>query len=386
MSRAEPVLYEKRGEKRYRIQAYLGTDPLTGKPVKTTISDCKTKKEAYLKAAQKKLEFEKGMYKKRSLTTYQEVFDEWMPNYENKVEESTFQKTSSIFRNHILPAMGQYRIEKITVQICQRHVNEWAKKLKKFKTVRSYAAKVLDHAMKLNLIPSNPFKLVELPSPKKMIVDVEEDLTESQFYTKDELNEFLECVKKQDDLKKLAFFRLLAYSGMRKGEAFALTWKDINFDEQTIRIIKALSNGKGNRLYVKSTKTGETRTIKMDSVTLEILKEWKKQQRLTYLKLGYNTNQASQLVFSNKYNKFLQLCVTNKWIKSVQKKYKLKEITTHQLRHTHCSLLFEAGATLKEVQDRMGHNDSNTTMDIYTHVTKKAKEGAVLKFAEYMNS
>lgn len=60
-------------------------------------------------------------------------------------------------------------------------------------------------------------------------------------------------------------------------------------------------------------------------------------------------------------------------------------MTTHGLRHTHCSLLFEAGATLKEVQDRLGHSDIKTTMNIYTHVTKKAQEQAIQKFSNYVN-
>lgn len=50
-----------------------------------------------------------------------------------------------------------------------------------------------------------------------------------------------------------------------------------------------------------------------------------------------------------------------------------------------CSLLFEAGATIKEVQDRLGHSDVKTTMDIYTHVTQKAKEDAIQKFESYIN-
>ncbi|MEA0553568.1 tyrosine-type recombinase/integrase [Lysinibacillus irui] len=55
------------------------------------------------------------------------------------------------------------------------------------------------------------------------------------------------------------------------------------------------------------------------------------------------------------------------------------------LRLTHCSLLFEAGASIKEiVQNRLGHSDVKTTLDIYIHVTKKAKEGAIQKFVSYL--
>lgn len=58
----------------------------------------------------------------------------------------------------------------------------------------------------------------------------------------------------------------------------------------------------------------------------------------------------------------------------------------HGFRHTHCSLLFEAGATIKEVQDRLGHSDIKTTINIYAHVTKKAKTDTAEKFARFINS
>lgn len=73
-----------------------------------------------------------------------------------------------------------------------------------------------------------------------------------------------------------------------------------------------------------------------------------------------------------------------KSIIQVQTKYKLPTITTHGLRHTYCSLLFEAGVGLKEVQVHLGHSDVQTTMFIYTHVTQKAKDEAILKYSNYL--
>lgn len=92
----------------------------------------------------------------------------------------------------------------------------------------------------------------------------------------------------------------------------------------------------------------------------------------------------NQLIFSNSKNEFIQPVQVEKWMYSVIKKHSLKKITPHGLRHSHCSLLFEAGASIKEVQDRLGHTDVKTTMDIYTHVTKKAQEGAIQKFVSYL--
>lgn len=374
----------KNGETRYEFPAYLGIDPLTGKQMRTMKRGFKTRKEAELALARLKLDIANGTYKKERAETYQEVYDLWVVQYENTVEESTFVKTTGIFKNHILPAMGKYKIEKLTVDICQKHINEWAGKLKKFRIVKSYAAKVLDFAMKRGFIQTNPFALVEMPTNLTKKANVTHDDEDENFYTREQLIQFLTCLEQESNYKAYALFRLLAFSGMRKGEALALTWNDLNFTTNELRINKALSRGKNNQLYVKSTKTGVARTIKMDDKTMAILKEWKKKQKQDYLILGFNTMQPKQLVFSNEQNEYLQPTKTRKWILHVQQKYNLGAITTHGLRHTHCSLLFEAGASIKEVQDRLGHSDVQTTMNIYAHVTKKAKEEAIQKFASYI--
>lgn len=171
---------------------------------------------------------------------------------------------------------------------------------------------------------------------------------------------------------------------MRKGEALALTWEDINFKDNEISINKAIGQGVSQRLYIKPTKTGSDRTIKMDEASMVIIKEWKKRQQQAYLMLGYNTLQKNQLVFSNTKNTFIQPTKTNDWLKSIINKNSLPAISTHGFRHTHCSLMFEAGAKIKSVQDRLGHSDVKTTMDVYAHVTAVAKEDAIQKFEAYI--
>ncbi|EJF8931772.1 tyrosine-type recombinase/integrase, partial [Enterococcus faecalis] len=60
-------------------------------------------------------------------------------------------------------------------------------------------------------------------------------------------------------------------------------------------------------------------------------------------------------------------------------------LSPHSFRHTHASLLFESGATIKDVQKRLGHTNVNTTMDIYTHVTKSSERKAIDKLSNYAN-
>ncbi|WP_446936272.1 site-specific integrase [Lysinibacillus fusiformis] len=375
---------KKDGKTYYQFQAYLGINELTGKLKTTTKRGFKTKSEAELALARIKVQVSDGAYRQSTPETYQQIYELWITQYERTVEESTFVKTVGYFKNHILPAMGEYKIEKITLAICQKHFDEWAMKLSKASTIKVYAAKVLDFAIKHDLIQTNPFTHVETKTKSKYSMD-EDEKTEN-YYIREELLNFLSQCEKSVPYKAYALLRLLAFTGMRKSEVLALTWQDLNLVENELIINKAVGRGKHSKLYLKPTKTGHPRIIKLDDETIDVLSEWRKRQTLEYFKLGINTMNPKQLIFSNSKNEFIQLGQIQKWMYSVQNKHSLKRVTPHGLRHTHCSLLFEAGATIKEVQDRLGHTDVKTTMDIYTHVTKKAKEGAIQKFVTYLES
>lgn len=65
-------------------------------------------------------------------------------------------------------------------------------------------------------------------------------------------------------------------------------------------------------------------------------------------------------------------------------KHNFKKIKVHGSRHSHCSLLFESGATIQQVQDRLGHDNIQTTMNVYAHVTQKQRDNLADKFASYI--
>ena len=122
------------------------------------------------------------------------------------------------------------RIQDITPIYCQQIVNEWYKdKPKRASRFIYYFNRVMEHAMFLELIYQNPMANIKKPVTNLNLNQYEEF---SNFFTKEELIEFLRFTKENFDSERYAFFRTLAFTGLRKGEAFALTWEDINFDEK----------------------------------------------------------------------------------------------------------------------------------------------------------
>lgn len=374
--------YTKEGKTYYMFQGYLGTDPATGKRIRITRQGLSSPKECELEFYRLRLEFEDNGYNKKDRYTFNEVYDLWMEQYKNTVKESTLNKTLDLFRLHVLPHYGKMYIDMIKVTHCQEGINKWFKTLKNYRSINNYTGLIFKHGMKLGIVKDNPTILVTVPIKKDEIE--EEEI--GNFFTRDELVSFLNYVEKSNNPKWYALFRLLAFSGCRKGEILALTWEDLNFKKDTLNINKTLTLGLKNKLIVQPPKTKKSkRMLRMDSKTMDIMREWKSQQAKDMLKLGYNTMGKNQLVFTNTKNTFINLQRVGQKVKPIVEKLNINPITPHGFRHTHCSLLFEANASIKEVQDRLGHSDIQTTMNIYAHVTEKKKEETAEKFANYIN-
>ncbi|WP_126991290.1 YgjP-like metallopeptidase domain-containing protein [Candidatus Kurthia intestinigallinarum] len=148
--------------------------------------------------------------------TFVEIYTDWLVQYETTVQASTLGKTVGIFKNHILPALGKYLIDQITVEMCQQFINKYPKKLKKFKDVINYTSLIFEFALKRDYIQKNPMKLIDRPKPaKKINGEVETELFEENFYTVSELNEFIEAAKSSTSTMIYTFLHTLAYSGIR---------------------------------------------------------------------------------------------------------------------------------------------------------------------------
>lgn len=378
--------YKKNGEIFYHIKGYLGVDPLTGKQKNFDRRNFKTKRAAESAYNRAKIAFEDGDYKrKNNRITFQEVYDQWYKIYKNTdIKESTYVKTEQLFTNHVLTRIGDYMISEIKPYHLQEAVDDWHKRLSKYKVIFNYVKRVFKYALLQDYIKTNPTDKVIVPKKKVKYKSYER---EKQFYTKAELENLMAVLKDHEPLKWYAVFRLLAFSGIRRGEALALTWDDIDMKTKSLDINKTLAQGEDNRLIVQPPKSeAGIRKISLDNGTLQVLRQWKIEQAEFLLGLGYNAMQSRQLVFSNeKNNSHLNFSAFRNAYEKICERHNIDFLHIHGFRHTHASLLFEAGLEMDEVKERLGHEKIETTMNIYIHVTPDRKDKAGEKFANFMN-
>jgi integrase len=370
----------KDGTKLWEFRVYAGRNPMTGKKQTVHRRGYDTKKAATLAASRITLETSESSRKVAPANlTYRDVFDEWDAGYKNTVRESTYKK-NCLFARSSLAAIGDERISRVTTGRIQTLVNLWAQQTDySYKGRFNVIQRVMRYALRIGYIYNDPTALVVMPR-KQDIPD-----KTPNFWDKTELMQFFAAIDGSRYPQQLAYFRLLAFTGMRRGEAEALTWGDIDEVNSMISITKTKAVAThGQVINPTKTKAG-TRAISIDPETLAILRYWKAMQAAVFLSKGIRLNGTEQLLFTNQTNQLLVHGVPDTWLRRFTKLAGMDHsITLHGFRHSHASALFAAGVSLKQVQTRLGHQDAQTTLNVYAHVTKDQGEQATEKLAEYL--
>lgn len=315
--------------------------------------------------------------------TYYDVFNQWFSQHSNTIKSSTKKSISSKFNKHILPRFGKLKIKEITKPYCQQVINEIAKEIASVNDIKIQANQVFKYAVKMDIIVKNSLEHVIIPKKKKELITEDRHGDERNYWMKDEIKRFLTITKEELSLRDHVIFHLLIYTGARKGELLALEWDDINFEAGSLRLWKTLFQSDGKHLFQTPKTRDSKRLISLDTQTLTLLKKWRisqMEENLAYPDWKRDNN----IVFTRIDGTPLRLAYLNEKLNILIKRHNLHPITIHGLRHTHAYLLFEAGASIKEVQERLGHSDIQMTMNIYTHVTDTVKEQTAAKFQKYI--
>lgn len=386
----------KAGEVRYILRgAYIGTDRLTGKQVRTDIRG-RTKKDVKNKLQRLQNDFINNgcMKKEKQLKTFAEVAESWFDMYQHTVKSHSVEVMRSNLNRYILPAFGTTKIDKITTAQIQLQVNRWAKNAgqplngamrrnkgnaKGYKLLLNVTNRIFKYAISMGLVSSNPCLTVIVPNVK-----METTEREVKHFNKEQLKAYFEYMDSlpstwaNNELKTIC--RLLVASGLRIGEATALYWSDIHFEKKTLSVSKTTT---GHQTIQDTPKTKHSkRTIIIDQKAISSLQKWKWYQQSHFLKIG-SPNQ--ELVFPTSSGAILDYQRLRKSLQQTFKAAGLHDIGFHGFRHSHASLLLNAGVSYKEIQTRLGHASIKMTMDIYSHLEQEKEVEAVELFAKYAN-
>jgi len=239
-------------------------------------------------------------------------------------------------------------------------------------------------AYALNYIPSNP-ALSKIPGRRPHgIVLPRAEKQEMQILQGDEVTAFMDAVENHTHK---ALFQILLWTGIRRGECGGITWDCVNFKDHTILIKQQLQRErvKGGQLQLVPVKNDKVRLISPPATVFELLAERKREQAQAQLVAGQLWHK-SDLVFTGALGKPLDLDAVYKSFKRLLKANNIPDIRLHDLRHTAVTIMLENGDGAKVVQKELGHHSAGFTLDVYGHVTDKARRDSAERRENYIKS
>lgn len=364
----------------YRANIYLGIDQVTGKDVKTSIT-ARTRKEVKQKSKEAEIDFIQNgstRFKEATIKTYKELAELWWESYKHTVKPNTQGNMNKLLNKHILPLFGAYKLDKLTTPLIQNIINKLAGKTNKgeqgaylhYEKIHTVNKRILQYGVVMKAIPFNPAREVILPRNTQ-----KENRQKIKHFDNIELKTFLDYLDNLDSDRYRYFYEKTLYNfllatGCRINEALALEWSDIDLDRAVVHVTKTL-----NRMQeVNSPKSKSSyRDIDIDPKTVTILKQYKRRQTQEAWKIG----RTEKVVFSDFIHEYPNNSTLFTRLKTHFKRAKVPNIGFHGFRHTHASLLLNAGIPYKELQHRLGHSTLSMTMDTYSHLSKESAKKAV---------
>lgn len=228
-----------------------------------------------------------------------------------------------------------------------------------------FVHKMFDVAVANRIRPDNPCNgLRRLPQQHK----------EMNYYTPDQFKRF-DSLFEADEYQFQLLYRVLMFTGIRIGEALALTWEQVNLDEQYIDI-KYSAYYRHGKVHIGTVKTTQSnRRIYLHTAFVEELKQWKEKQGIILKDFTENPN--SLQIFQTGPEVLTGPNVSNFRVAFKKRlPIDLKLIRNHDFRHSHAAFLVSQGLRKGEGKDyifftlmkRLGHSSINTTINVYSHL------------------
>ncbi len=312
------------------------------------------------------------------MNTVEKWCELWFETYSKPhLRPSTAQSYRVCIDYHIVPYIAKTKLKKLSsIQIqqlynklktsgrVQRYENmaDLSLSNKSVRTVHNVLHLAMEQAKKEGIIEVNPCDNCKVPKLEKK---------EMQILPIEKMSEYLQ---KAEECGVYAMFYLELSTGLRRGELLALTWQDVDEENLTISVNKAVSKIKGG-VEIREPKTeNAVRTIAISEQMLAILHEEKAK------------HPQNPLLFpSPKTGEHYHPDAVSKLHKKLLKLAKIEEkIPLHSLRHTFSVVALQCGVDIKTLSKTLGHHSSAFTLDTYTHVTEKMNKSVADKVGGFM--
>ena len=285
-----------------------------------------------------------------------EAYEELQQKIREKLEDKIELKTIGYYKKEFLEikkntvSINTLTSYKICLKLLDDNINisditklEYEKKLIEYREIYSPG-----HVKLIKTIFNIFFKFIKTYYAPTFNINLEYTLSKEDKFKEKQKIKYIETNKIQEVLKSIThpvtkdFVTVQLLTGLRGGELLALTPDDIDIKNKTLRVNKTKH---ASGVFTSPKTLSSIRTIEIDDITLEIL--------MRYIN-------SSDTLFDTT-------------IGTINYNLKDLRLSTHMFRHTHVALLVEAGVPIKVISERLGHSKIDTTLDIYTHVTKNMK-------------
>ena len=319
--------------------------------------------------------------------TFNELYERYLAWCDFNKDSTTVTKINRI-ENHLLPFFGKMKIAKInihTVTNWKKEKNEATKsngekyKLSYRQSLFKELSVLLNFGVDFCGLKKNvAYKARNFRDKDEGVIEDEEKI---KYITATEYNYFISTVI---DIVYKTFFAFLYYMGVRKGEAQALTWKDILWDTHIVRISKTLTvktekrNGNKEKIKITNTKNRKNRRIGMipllENMLRELYEYYKQFEGFNdnWFVFGGDRHLASTNIDREKDNCF---ALTNHIYN-----LNIKRITCHEFRHSNASYLFSNGVDILGVAKRLG-DTVEVVEKTYAHFLPEVDDRAMEKLA-----
>lgn len=318
-----------------------------------------TKREAERELARLISDAERGQWTPPEKGTVGDYLDKWLTGYvEPNLSEGTFKKYSSVIRLYLKPSLGDVKLSALHPAQIEDMIADLRKRLSgsTLKTVYCVLQSAMEKAVKMGIITNSPTSRVDTPRPGK---------TEMKTLSEEQLTQLLQSLK---GTKAEVPITLLAFSGMRIGEALGLQWDNVDLEKGFLTISRQLVLDRNSRVMFTEVKSkASRRVIYLPEQLLETLTEEKQRQEQNRVKYGEAYLNLG-LVCCHPNGRPIRHGLVWRKYKDALAELGFESLRIHDLRHSISTILFRNGTHPKVVQSLLGHSSIQITMDTYSHV------------------